>query len=123
MKTLTTTIARILFAVPFLGLGLMHFAFANAMAGAIPSFLPGGVLWVYLTGTGIIAAAISLISQKFTKEAMIGLSIFLVATISMVQFPGMSNADPMMAQMSTVGFLKDIGLLGAALSYLGQYSK
>ena len=123
MKTLTTTIARIFFAIPFLMLGIAHFAFADQMKMAIPSFLPGGVLWIYLTGFGIVAAAISLFIQKMTKEAMIGISLFLVATIAFIQIPGMNNPDPMLQQMAMTGLFKDIGLLGGALTYLGIYSK
>jgi uncharacterized membrane protein len=122
MKTLTTTTARILFALPLLVFGLMHFAFASNMAMAIPSFLPGGVLWIYLSGTGLIAGAVSLLIQKWTKEAMIGYSFFLVSTIAFVHVPGMSNPDQMMQQMAMSGLFKDIGLLGGALTYLGLYS-
>ena len=43
MKILTTTIARIIFAIPFLIFGLNHFMKADMMAGMVPSFLPGGV--------------------------------------------------------------------------------
>ncbi len=121
MKTLTTTIARILFGIPFLVLGLMHFPFADKMAGAIPSFLPGGVLWIYFTGLGLVLAAISLFTQKFTKEAMIGISIFLIAAIAFVHTPGMTTSEPMMQQMAMSGLLKDTGLLGGALTYLGMY--
>ncbi len=122
MKTLTTTVARILFAVPFLVFGLMHYAFADQMALALPSFLPGGTLWIYATGTGLIAASISLFIQKLTKEAMIGVSLFLVSTIALVHIPGMGNPDQMMQQMAMSGMFKDIGLLGGALTYLGVYS-
>ena len=119
MKTLTTTVARVLFGVPFLVLGLMHFAFGEKMAAAIPSFLPGGVLWIYLTGAGLVAAAVSLYTKKLTKDAMIGLSVFLISAIAFVHAPGLGNPDPMMQMVSMTGFLKDIGLLGGALTYLG----
>ena len=122
MKILTTTVARILFGVPFLVFGLMHFTFADQMAKAIPSFLPGGILWVYLTGAGLISAAISLYIQKLTKEAMIGVSIFLIMAIAIIQIPGMGNPDPMMQQMALSGLVKDIGLLGGGLTYLGLYT-
>ena len=123
MKILTTTVARILFGIPFLVFGFMHFTFADQMVKAIPSFLPGGIFWIYLTGAGLISAAISLYIQKLTKEAMIGVSIFLVITIAMIQIPGMGNPDPMMQQMAMSGLFKDIGLLGGGLTYLGIYSQ
>lgn len=123
MKSLTKNAARILFAVPFLVFGINHFIFADQMKMAIPSFLPGGIFWVYATGLGILAASISLLIQKMTKEAMIGLSLFLIATIAFVQIPGMGNPDPMMQQMAMLGLFKDIGLLGGALTYLSIYSQ
>lgn len=122
MKTLTTTIARYLFGIPFFIFGLMHFSFADSMAMALPHFLPGGVLWIYLSGAGLIAGAISLYIQKMTNYAMIGVSIFLLSTIAMVHIPGIANTDPMMQQMAMSGLFKDIGLLGGALTYLGLYS-
>lgn len=122
MKTLTTTVARILFGVPFLVLGSLHFAFADQMKMALPAFLPGGVLWMYVTGIGLVAAAISVFSQKFINYAMIGLSIFLMATIAIIHIPNLGNPDPIMMQMAMSGMFKDIGLLGGALVFLGLYS-
>lgn len=122
MKTLTTVVARILFSLPFFVFGLLHFAVADNMAQALPSFLPGGVIWIYLTGLGLLAAAVSLWIQKWTKEALLGISFFLISTIAMVHVPGFSNPDPMMQQMAMSGLFKDLGLLGGALSYLGVYS-
>lgn len=119
MKILTTVVARVLFALPFLVFGLLHLAAGQNMAMMIPSYLPGGVLWVYLTGIGLLAGGISLIINKMTKEALLGISVFLVATIAMVQAPGLTNPDPMMQQMAMSGFFKDLGLLGGALAYLG----
>jgi len=92
------------------------------MAMAVPSFLPGGVIWIYLTGLGLIAGAVSLWIQKWTKEALYGISIFLISAIAMVHVPGLSNPDPMMQQMSMSGLFKDLGLLGGALAYLGVYT-
>ncbi|NUN69540.1 MAG: DoxX family protein [Bacteroidetes bacterium] len=123
MKILTTVVARVLFALPFLVFGLMHVAAGQNMAMMIPSFLPGGVLWVYLTGVALIAGGLSLIINKLAKEALIGLSVFLIAVVATVHVPGVSNPDPMMQQIAMSGLLKDIGLLGGALAYLGSYSK
>ena len=123
MKILTTTVARILFATPFLVFGIMHLAFANQFAMAIPSYLPGGVIWIYITGAGLIAAFVSLLIQILVKEAMYGVIFFLVSTIIMVHVPGIGNPDPMMQQMAMSGLFKDVGLLGGALTYLGIYSK
>lgn len=62
MQMLTSTVARILFALPFLVFGLMHFVGADSMAGMVP--VPGGVFWVYLTGVAMVAAAVAIISAR-----------------------------------------------------------
>lgn len=123
MNILTTVVARVLFALPFLVFGLLHVAAGQNMAMMIPSYLPGGVLWVYLTGVGLIAGGVALIINKMMKEALIGISVFLIATVAMVQAPGLMNPDPMMQQMAMSGFFKDLGLLGAAFLYLGIVTK
>ncbi len=122
MKILTTSIARILFAIPFLVFGMMHFAFADQMKMGIPAFVPGALFLVYLSGAGLIAASLSLFIQKWVKEAMIGVSVFLISTIMLVHVPGLGNPDPMFQQMAMSGLFKDIGLLGASLTFLGLYS-
>lgn len=122
MKLLTSTVARILFGVPFLMFGVNHFFYAPVMQGMIPSFLPGGILWIYLTGIGLIAAAVSLFIAKLTKEAMIGVSLFLLAAIAFIHIPGLGSPDQAVMERSMMGMLKDIGLLGASLSFYGQFS-
>src|SRR2546421_4669385 len=111
MKVLTTTIARILFAIPFAIFGILHLMNADKMAGYVP--IPGGAFWMYFTGVALIAAAVSMVTRKLVKIAAIGLAVFLLLTIILIQIPGLSN--PQMAQMAMTGLLKDTSLLGGAL--------
>jgi putative oxidoreductase len=41
---------KYLLAIPMAIFGLFHFISGPAMAGMVPEVIPGGVLWVYLTG-------------------------------------------------------------------------
>ena len=120
MNTLTKTSGRILFSVPFLAFGIMHFFFGEGMKGMVPSYLPGGVAWVYITGAALIAAGVSIITKKEGKLAMLLLSVFLVITIATVHIPALANQATM--QMAMAGALKDIGLLGGALTYAAIFS-
>ena len=120
MNTLTKTSGRILFSVPFLAFGIMHFLFGEGMKGIVPSFLPGGVVWVYITGAALVAAGVSIITKKEGKLAMLLLSVFLVITIVTVHIPALANQATM--QMAMAGALKDIGLLGGALTYAAIFS-
>lgn len=43
MNILTTSGARLLYAIPMALFGILHFMNASDMAGMVPSFIPGGV--------------------------------------------------------------------------------
>ncbi len=70
MNILTTSGARLLYAIPMALFGILHFMNASDMAGMVPSFIPGGVFWVYLTGLGLILAAVK---YHYTEKSPFGL--------------------------------------------------
>jgi uncharacterized membrane protein YphA (DoxX/SURF4 family) len=115
LDVLTTHVARGAFAVPFLVFGLFHFANANAMAGIVP--VPGGVFWVYVTGAALVAGGLGILLNRLGQWAALGLAALLLTFILGVHLPGLWN--PAMQQMSTIGLLKDISLLGGALTWAG----
>ncbi len=115
MKALTTTVARYLYAIPFVIFGLFHFMNAGKMAPMVP--LPGGVFWIYLTGLGLVAAGISIIIQKRAKLAALLLGIMLLIFILTIHLPGLMNEATM--QTSMMNLLKDMALMGAAFTYSG----
>jgi uncharacterized membrane protein YphA (DoxX/SURF4 family) len=120
MQALTTTVARILFALPFGIFGLLHLMGAQNMAGMVPSWIPGGVFWVYLTGLAHIAATVSIITQKKAKLASLLLAAMLGVFILTIHLPGIVGAaDEMGRMMSMSGFLKDVALAGGALAFAG----
>ncbi|MCB0617406.1 MAG: DoxX family membrane protein [Saprospiraceae bacterium] len=113
-------LGRYLYAVPFIVFGLFHFMSAKDMAGMVP--IPGGEIWVYLTGLAHIAAAVSIIIGKMDKlgTALLGLMLLIFALS--IHLPGVINSggeDP--GAMSN--FLKDTMLAGAAWMYAGSMAK
>jgi uncharacterized membrane protein YphA (DoxX/SURF4 family) len=114
MKALSLS-GRIIFALPFVLFGLGHLVNGSNMAAAVPSFVPGGVFWVYVTGVAMIAAGGSIISGKLIKLSSILLAVLLFTFAFTVFAPQMAKGD----QMAFVGFMKDISLAGAALFIAG----
>jgi putative oxidoreductase len=112
---LTTKVARGAFALPFAIFGLFHFVNANAMAGVVP--VPGGVFWVYFTGAALVAGAAGIITGYLGKWAALGLAALMLTFVVTVHAPGLAN--PKMAQMATIGLLKDLALMGGALTWAG----
>ena len=115
----TSKVARVLFALPFAIFGLFHFLNASAMAGMVP--VPGGVFWIYFTGAALIAGSIGIITGILGRLAALGLSALLVTFIFGIHLPGLSN--PEMQQGAMMGLLKDVSLLGGALTWAGLLGK
>jgi uncharacterized membrane protein len=121
MKSTLSTAGRIIYALPMAVFGLFHFMNGSRMAGMIPSWLPGGVFWVYVTGAGLLAAAVSIIIQKKAGLATLLLGIMLVIFVLVLHLPGaMAGGDG--AQLSTSMLLKDLALAGAAFYMSGNFS-
>ena len=111
-----TKIGRFLLALPMAVFGILHFIGADGMAGMVP--IPGGVIWVYITGIALIAAAVSIIIQKKARLASTLLAILLLIFVFAIHLPGvMAGGDG--GQMSMMSLLKDLAIAGGALIYAG----
>ena len=83
------------------------------MVGIVPSYVPGGIFWVYLTGLCLVAAGISVNIGKKDGLAMKLLAVLLVIFALMVFLPMVLSGN----QMAMSSLLKELGLAGAALFF------
>jgi putative oxidoreductase len=101
--------------------GINHFVKVTAMQSMVPTFLPGGVFWVYLTGIALVAAAISFLTGKYTRLAGILLCIFLLVIVFTVHLPAVMHApDENASRFPMTNLMKDIGLAAGALMIAGK---
>ena len=119
MEVLSKTVGRYLFAIPFFIFGIFHFMGAQDMAAMIPGWLPGGVIWVIITGIALIAAAISIIVRVLDFLATFLLGIMLLLFLLILHLPGALEGD----QMATSSLLKDLALAGASWLYAGYIAR
>jgi putative oxidoreductase len=105
-------IGRFLFALPFAIFGLNHFMHSQNMRTLVPPVFPGEAIWVYITGTALILAAVSIGLRKYIRQACTLLGIMLLIFVICVHAPGLTDEATMM--MSMAGMLKDTALAGAA---------
>ena len=119
MLFLTNRVGRLLFALPFGIFGILHFMMAENMTGMVPDFMPGGVVWVYLTGVALLAACVSFVIQKEVRLAGLLLALMLVIFVLGVHLPGvMSGSENAMPNL-----LKDLSLAGGSLILAGKYGE
>ncbi|NHZ86988.1 MAG: DoxX family protein [Planctomycetia bacterium] len=110
-------VGQIVFAVPFAIFGIMHFMKASDMSGMVPSWVPGGVFWVYVIGLALLVAAISIVSKKQIYLASVLLAVLLFVFILTIHLPALIGGD----QMAMPGLLKDMSLAGGALLIAGLF--
>ena len=114
-----TGLGKWLFIVPFVVFGFFHLTGADKMSGMVPSYLPGGSIWVYLTGLGQLAFAASVVLGKYDKLAALLCAGMLAVFILTIHLPAVLGGN----EMSMMSLLKDIGLTGGALMYAAAFSK
>lgn len=114
LATLSGPAARGLLSIPFAIPGVMHLVAAGPMAAVVPAWVPGGVLWVYVTGVALLAGAIGIHLRRWALPAGLGLAALMFVFAFTVHLPLM--ADEATRQLAMVGFMKDLGLAGGALA-------
>lgn len=113
-------IGRVIFAIPVILIGANHLSNASVMAFMVPSWLPGGIFWVYLTGSALIVAAVAIIAGRMTYYAALGLAVLVFIFALTIHLPGMMKGDGPMRMFSTLSFYKDLAISGAALFIAGH---
>ncbi len=109
-------LACVVFAIIMAVFGIFHLFNAENMKGVVPNFLPGGILWVYITGIGFILASVAILLNKYTKLACYLLAVMLVIFILTIHVPNIVNGtDEASKQLSLLNMLKDFGLTVSAL--------
>lgn len=109
-------IGTIFYALVIGFFGLNHFMNGTGMQKMVPSFLPGGVVWVYITGACLLLAAIAFLINRYTRLAGLLLCLFLVLIVVTVHLPAVLSApDSEYRRFPMVNLIKDTGLAAAAL--------
>ena len=116
-QVLSHGLLRVIFAIPFAVFGIMHLMKADQMQGMVPSYVPGGVIWVYVIGILLIVGAAGLILNKSAQYAGYLLGGLLLIFILTIHLPSVLGGN----QNSMGSLLKDIALMGAAL-FIGNSS-
>jgi putative oxidoreductase len=82
---MSSRLASVVYAVMIGTCGALHLINAGELRLLLPSFLPAGVVWIYLSGFALIGAAIAIVSNNelsrpvcYLLAVMIFLFIFLV---------------------------------------------
>lgn len=96
--------------------GLYHFLNPESMLVYVPSFLPGGIIWVYIVGVAFLLAAIAFFTHKMIRIAGYLLALLLVIFVLTVHLPNyLHSGDLELKQGAFVNLLKDTAIAAFAL--------
>jgi putative oxidoreductase len=112
MKALSF-IGRLVYSVPFAIMGVFHFMKAHLMAAQILKGWPIADGFVYISGLALIMAAVSIIINFKARLACQLLALLLLTFIVGLHIPSILKGSELAMTM----LLKDVALMGAALSY------
>jgi uncharacterized membrane protein len=117
-------IAIYLLSVIMIIFGVYHFQQPRTFVTWVPTFLPGGMVWVYITGAAFILAALAFITNKFVKLAGYLLAAMLIIFVLSVHLPAYQKAGVLEErQIAFINMLKDLALAAFALHIAGSADK
>ncbi|MCW3090555.1 MAG: hypothetical protein JWP81_1624 [Ferruginibacter sp.] len=109
-------IAIYLLSIVLFAFGVFHFIHPHDLLVFVPSFIPGGILWVYVVGAAFILVALSFLTNTMVKFAGYLLAVLLILFILSIHIPNYLNAgDKEMRQIALINMLKDTAIVGFAL--------
>jgi uncharacterized membrane protein len=111
----------ILYALVIGFLGVNNILKAAGVKNMVPSFIPGGEIWAYITGFCLIAAAIAFLIGKQVRLAGLLLATFLIIVVFTADLAAVNKAPDEIATIyATRNLVKDVGLAAAALIIAGK---
>jgi uncharacterized membrane protein len=120
---LVSRIAVIILGIVLIAFGLYHFTSPDSLVTFVPGFLPGGNIWIYITGTAFILAGIAFILHKKVRLAGYLLALLLIIFVLTIHLPNYLNSGGAeMRQAAFVNLLKDTAIAAFAL-YLASNAR
>jgi uncharacterized membrane protein len=120
---LVSRIAVIILGIVLISFGLYHFMSPDTLVNFVPGFLPGGNIWIYVTGTAFILAGIAFILHKQVRLAGYLLALLLIIFVLTIHLPNYLNSGGAeLRQAAFVNLLKDTAIAAFAL-YLASNAR
>jgi len=109
-------IAIIILAIVLAVFGIYHFLYPESMLVYVPSFLPGGIVWVYIVGVAFLLAALAFFTHKMIKITGYLLALLLIIFVLTIHLPNyLHSGDLELKQGAFVNLLKDTAIAAFAL--------
>ena len=110
--------ARILFAIPWIIVGIQHYLYADFVRTLVPAYMPWRLAWVYITGTAMILAGLALLIDWHRRLVGLLLGTMMLLFLLMVHPSILTSGKA--GPLNWTRFFQDIAIMGAAFSLSGD---
>ena len=91
----SSRIASIVFAICIAVFGIRNIMKAGSMETNVPDYMPGGIMWVYISSIGMIAAGLAIVlNNKLTRLACYLLAAVLILFVFMLHLKPAIDGNP-----------------------------
>jgi len=111
------SLGPVFYAVPLAVFGAQHFTEAKAISQMVPEWMPIRLLWTYLVGIALFAAALSIVVKKEGLLSGTLLAVMLALFVVLLHVPRVM-AKPS-DRISWAVALRDLAFSGGALAFAG----
>ncbi len=81
-------LAPLCFAIPLAVFGAEHLSSPRSLAAAVPPYMPWRMFWVYLVGCALIAASLSIATQRYVRWSGLLFGAMMFLFVAMLHLPG-----------------------------------
>ena len=112
---------RLFFAIPMAVFASQHFTVTKLLVLLVPSWIPAHLFWVYLVGTALIVAALSIILKRQAQLAatLLGIMFFLFVVLLHIPKVVVNPGD----RFAWAVALRDLTFSGGAFAFAGAHMK
>src|SRR5438045_4434049 len=115
-QQIVSRFAIFLLSIVLIVVGIEHFVHPRNMLIYVPTWIPGGLTWVYIVGAACIIVAVSFMLNQMVKVTAYLLALLLFSFVFCVHLPNYLNtADSEYRQLAFLNILKDTALAAFAL--------
>jgi uncharacterized membrane protein YphA (DoxX/SURF4 family) len=112
---------RLFFAMPMGVFGTEHLVDSADIAQFVPPWMPAHLFWTYLVGIALIAAALSIILNRYARLAATLLGSMLLVFVVLIHIPNIVGQHG--ARVFWMLALRDTAFSGGAFALAGGLSK
>jgi uncharacterized membrane protein len=76
------------FAIPLAVFGALHLSGPQFVVGLVPAYMPWRLFWVYFVGCALIAASLSIATQREVRWSGLLFGIMMFLFVATIHFPG-----------------------------------